>query len=426
MIERDLFHKIVPWLDEEKIIVINGARQVGKTTLLYALKQHLEKRGEKTAYFAADQELGNPIFQDAKLFLRFAEEQYLASGEKRVYIFLDEFQYISAAGLFLKQICDRERRRIHLVVSGSSSLEIAKNSEFLTGRKISFHLSSFSFREYLRARSKMRYDFSWKQDSDISALEEFYRIYGEDLKRHFLDYVAWGGYPETATTEDPQKREAILKDIVSTYIQKDVAGFLRVENISAFNKLVALLGRGVGNLVNKTELANTLDLNIKTIDKYLDMLEGTYVFSLLRPFHSNIRKTLTKTPKVYVHDFGVLKCVLRDTEVIRAPELLEGNRVENFVFNEISRARDSADLFFYRTASGAEVDFVVRTAPTILIEVKWRAARQKTPSVMRALKEELGSDTALLVTTRDELRLDAEGTLFVPASVLPFVMMVKK
>lgn len=174
MIERDLFHNIIPWLDEEKIIIINGARQVGKTTLLHALKQHLEERGEKTVYFAADQELGNPIFQDAKLFLRFAEEQYLASGEKRVYIFLDEFQYITEAGLFLKQICDRERRRIHLIVSGSSSLEIAKNSEFLTGRKISFHLSSFSFREYLRARSKMRYDFAWKQDSDIATLEEFY------------------------------------------------------------------------------------------------------------------------------------------------------------------------------------------------------------------------------------------------------------
>ncbi|MEK7173439.1 MAG: AAA family ATPase, partial [Patescibacteria group bacterium] len=151
MIKREILQKIKPWIGKEKILIINGARQVGKTYLLKEIKKDLEEDGKKVAYLLADEIESKPILKSSanlELYL----EQYLNFPNEFVYLMIDEFQVIEEAGLLLKNIFDKHKDKIQLIVSGSSALEINKNSEYLTGRAINFNVDRINFKEYFDFR----------------------------------------------------------------------------------------------------------------------------------------------------------------------------------------------------------------------------------------------------------------------------------
>ncbi|MEA3295726.1 MAG: ATP-binding protein [Patescibacteria group bacterium] len=421
MIKREIFKKIKPWFGDEKILIIKGARQTGKTTLLLYIKKYLENNNNKVVYFSVDQDLDNPIFKDSKLFLKYINNQY-GLKNKKLYILLDEFQYIKNAGLFLKNIFDKEKKRLQLIVSGSSSLEITKNSEFLTGRKIDFFMQTLSFQEFLSEKSENKYDYSWNFNNNIKELADFYKIYKQDLEINFLDYINWGGYPEVTIVKNRDKRKAILNDIVKTYIKKDVASFLRVQNISGYNNLILLLSNQIGNLVNKNELSDTLKLNTRTIENYLDILEGTFVFQRLIPFFSNLRKTLTKMPKIYCRDFGIIKSAVGHSEILDY-NLISGEMVENFIFKELSGIFLNEDIFFYRTISGAEIDFIIKRDFLYSIEVKFRKNIKTMPVAMKHFADDYKEKVKLnIVFTKDFIGFDKKSDcFFIPVVLMPFV-----
>ncbi len=141
MVKRILFNEIKEWLSEDKIIIIKGARRTGKTTLLSQIKDYLTDGGQRTIYISVDQELGNPIFSDPKYFIRYLKDQYGVDEQGKTYILLDEFQYVKEAGLLLKVVYDMAHQYLTIIATGSSSLEISKNREFLTGRKVEFILN---------------------------------------------------------------------------------------------------------------------------------------------------------------------------------------------------------------------------------------------------------------------------------------------
>ncbi|NOY07586.1 MAG: AAA family ATPase, partial [Spirochaetes bacterium] len=122
MIEREILNEVKNWLHEDRIIIIKGARQTGKTTLLLYLKLQLEQSAEKTAYFSIDRELFNPLFKSPELFFKFLKQQFSIKNSERLYLFLDEFQYLSDPGLFLKVLFDSFKTNLKIIVSGSSSL----------------------------------------------------------------------------------------------------------------------------------------------------------------------------------------------------------------------------------------------------------------------------------------------------------------
>ncbi|MEA3398385.1 MAG: ATP-binding protein, partial [Patescibacteria group bacterium] len=367
----------------------------------------------------------NPIFQDAKLFLRYIDGQYNLEN-KKLFILLDEFQYIKNAGLFLKNIFDQKKEKIQLIVSGSSSLEITKNSEFLTGRKIDFFLQTLSFREFLSEKSANRYAYAWDLNDSIKELSDFYKIYRKDLEINLLDYINWGGYPEVTTVKNINKRKAILGDIVKTYIKKDVASFLRVKNISGYNNLILLLSNQIGNLINKDELSNTLKLNNRTIENYLDILEGTFIFQRLFPFFSNLRKTLTKTPKIYCHDFGIIKSTADRSEIFDY-NLVSGEMIENFIFGELRKIFSNDDMYFYRTASGAEIDFIIKKDFLYSIEAKFKKNIKTMPVAMKNFAGDYGKKIKLnIVFTKDYINFDKKtNCFFVPAVLMPFVNLAR-
>lgn len=419
LIERNIFQKIVPWLSENKILIIKGARQTGKTTLLRQIQKYLEQNGEKTVYFSVDQELGNPVFEDYRLFLKKISEEHRTEKNGKIFIFLDEFQFIRQAGLFLKNIFDIVGNSLQLIVSGSSSLEITKNSEFLTGRKIDFFLHHFSWIEYLKAQRFSSSDkvFSIMDEKNIS---DFYAIYKKELEMHFVNFMNYGGYPEIVLTENIEKRKILLKEIIRNYIEKDVAFFLRIENITGFNHLIKILAAQIGNLLNREETGNTLGMNKETVKKYLEILEGTFIFSFLRPYFTNIRKELSKMPKIFISDPGIWKITTESPDSSEYA-FIPGSLVENFVFNELSKNNED-EIYFYRTAGKAEIDFILKRETRLYpIEVKFRKNADSIPVAMKNFAKNYPKNVQKnIIITREcfDIKKDA---VFLPVTMFPLI-----
>ncbi len=206
--------------------------------------------------------------------------------------------------------------------------------------------------------------------------------------------------------------------MLSTYLRKDVAGYQRIENISGFNNLVRILGSQIGSQVNKSELCATLRMNAETVNRYLDILEGTFVFTLVPPWFSNPRKEVSKMPKVYVGDPGILLA-----SGARAParlnyDLLDGHSVENAVYASLAARSDS--VRYWRTVGGAEVDFIVNTDTGPLpVEVKFTASKLSEPVAMRNFRAAYPDARRGLIVSRDFV--GEAAVPIVPAYLLDFL-----
>ena len=417
-IYRNILNDIEKWLGKPKILILKGARQVGKTTILKYLAHKLETENKKVKYFSVDRELDNPLFNDANLLIRFIKDQY---NGKFLYLFLDEFQYIKNAGLFLKVVFDELKENCQIIVSGSSSLEITKNSEFLTGRKISFTVRTLSFNEFVNYKS----EYQFNQIFNINKLKHiisFDSIYGKELQTLLVEYLNYGGYPEICTTSDYESKEIILKELISTYIQKDISAFFHIHNISGFNNLLKVLISQSGNLVNKNELSDSLNLGHDTINKYLAILEGTYVLNFIKPFFTNVRKELTKMPKVYSSDFGFNKILARKAE-IETYEFIEGYLIENFVFKELQNKFSDESVFFYRTISKAEIDFIIQKEEKLIpLEVKFSRKQINLPIVMKNFNAKFKNVDKNIIITKNNLDYNKKlNCFFIPVYLLPFI-----
>jgi len=410
MIKREIINNIRYWLWKDKVIILKWPRQVWKTTIIKILRQELEKNKNKTFYYSADKELWNPIFEDVKYFQKYILDQIELKKWKKVYIFIDEFQYIKNAGLFIKILFDEFKENIQFIVSWSSSLEITKNTEFLTGRKVSFYIWHISFYEFINYKSKNKYK---KVDLlDFNSLKYLNNIYKNDIKSFLLEYINFWWYPEVCTSNNIKEKNIILREIVSTYIKKDIIDFLHIENISAFNNLIKLLWDWVGNLVNKSELSNRLNINYETLVRYLDILEGTYIFKFIKPYFTNIRKELSKMPKVFINDIWTLNNIL--SKKYELLDLVPWNIIENIIYNKLSNGNDLDNIYFYRTISKSEIDFIIQKENELFpIEVKYRNKVSKIPVAIKNFSNLYDNVKYKLIITKNDLKIDWND-LFIP------------
>ncbi|PCI24800.1 hypothetical protein COB57_03450 [Candidatus Peregrinibacteria bacterium] len=416
-IQRTQFCEISSWIGKGKILILRGPRQVGKTTLMKQLQDSLKNK--KTVFITMDsQKIIESIKTSQDLYYFLEYEHNYHPGEE-LYLFLDEFQVIPNAGLFLKNIFD-EDNNIHCICSGSSSLEITKTSEFLTGRKIVFDIKPFSFNEFLSVKKFKPYktQFSLEEKTFID-IQKFFQIYSQDLHHFMQEYLLTGGYPEVVLR--PKNEKALIqKDIVNTYIEKDITQFLQVENTQAFNNLIILLASQIGSMVNKSELSTTIGISINTINKYLKILEGTFVLEFVTPFFTNKRKELTKMPKVFFTDTGLRNFLLYGhAHSLDISEI--GSLVENFVYNEL-RHKSPYKLQFYHTVSRSEIDFIfsLNIKKIIPIEVKYRNKVTLPVAMKNFIQNYKDNVVSPIIITKDICKYE-NGTYFIPASILSFI-----
>lgn len=375
IVPREIFQPLLHHLKEEEITIILGARQVGKTTLLRELKEHLQAnniaRPEEIQMLNLDLMSDLELLSSQKNFIRFLQAKRV--DNRRLYIFVDEVQRLESPGTFFKGIYDL-RWPVKFVLTGSSSLEIkAKVQEPLTGRKRIFTVHPFSFREFIQdpALSKALDQKEWDSHHLNLLLEKLY------------EYLVYGGYPRVAVEPRLDQKYQILQEIYSSYIEKDIAGLLKIRRSLQFSRLVSLLASQVGQLVNVAEISNTLDLKQKTIHGYLRALEQTFVCGLVRPFFRNIRKELTKMPKIYFWDNGLRNLPL---EAFRSFEQREdrGNLLENFVFSYLMRKTPNR-VRYWRTKDKSEVDFVLEHPQGDIVPIEVKAQILKRPELPRSL-----------------------------------------
>lgn len=377
-IKRDVFDKLKKQLDTLKIEVIYGPRQSEKTTLLMFLIDHLNTSGVKDKniwYVNLDLIPDYTIFEKPGHFIYLYDKSQV---EGKVYLFIDEIQRLKNPGLFLKGIYD-SRRNIKVFVSGSTSFEIkAKTKEFLTGRKRLHLVLPLSFREIVNAGGLIPTDLH-EQKINKKTIDEWRKadeVYRKYLEEELENVVIYGLYPAVYALEDAEAKLDELHEIYNSYLKKDVFDYFKVERPEVFNTLVKVLANQVGNIINVSELCSLLSANRNTIERYLQILKDTFVISRLNPFTSNKRSEVKYANKIYFNDLGIRNLTLKRLSPAAARSD-SGSMIENMVFNEVQKNLELLDdLFYWRTKSKAEVDFIyTREDRVIPIEVKAGSAK---------------------------------------------------
>jgi predicted AAA+ superfamily ATPase len=386
LVKRDLLEKIIRFVDGQEIVVVTGMRQVGKTSLIKLIMDGLPADMQSFYLDLEDMNLLEICNKGADALVAYLKLMG-ADFSRRIVVAIDEIQYLENPSNLLKLLHDHHPS-IKLFVSGSSSLEIrSKFSDSLAGRKALFELDTLSFGEFLQFRDQKAFQVKGNlgtlQRTVAKGPNEHAMLAAPILEPHLTDYLTWGGFPGVTLHADAAKKQSLLRDIHTSYIRKDIKDIANIEDIMGYNRLLQLLAGQCGNLVNINELSATVGLSINTVKKYLFLLEQTYVLTLLRPWHSNQRKELTKMPKVFFNDIG-LRNIARNA--LNPQMLPDGPQIENYVFCELKkRYIPNETLFFWRTAGGAEVDFVAMDNGLPLpIEVK--EGKLKQPAVSRSLR----------------------------------------
>lgn len=368
-IKRRMQNKIAKHLKEPEMTIILGPRQVGKTVLLEQLQKWLTQSKKINPdfifYYNLDIIKDWEIVQDQTSFIKFLKQ---ISLKQKVYIFIDEAQKVKNPGSFFKGIYD-SKLNIKLILTGSSSLEFASQiKESLAGRKRIFYLYPFSLVEFLKAKNK-KLELTHKTEK-LELLKE---------------YIIWGGYPRVVLSETQDQKISILTDIYSSYIEKDIIGFLKIKNKAKFNKLIKLIAGQIGQLVNIDELAASTELDRDTVYRYLTALQETYIMHNLTPYFKNARQEIIKSPKSYFIDNGMRNYLLDDFKELEIrPD--RGSLFENIILKELLLIQQSKNfgLHFWRTKQGSEVDFILEKGKTLIpIEVKFNLRSIKVNSGIR-------------------------------------------
>jgi predicted AAA+ superfamily ATPase len=383
IIQRDLIQKIEPFLHRKEFIAITGPRQSGKTTFLEIIKDYLFKELKVNK-----DSISTITFEDRKLLVQFEQDpisfiySYIPQNlNQRFYLMIDEFQYAQEGGQKLKLIYDTIKN-IKIIITGSSSLDIkAHVGKFMVGRILNFYLYPFNFREYLRVHNNRlerlysQYNshcldclFKGKQPG-IKRGED---IFHEEFRRTYEKFCIWGGYPEIVLGKSEIERNKLLTDIYNNYILKDIKTLLELPTERNLFLLSQYLATQIGNIIVYQNLTQASGLDYRKLKNHLNILEETFISSVVRPFFKNRQKELSKNPKVYFRDLGFRNNLMENMNDLDKRSDT-GAIVENSVFIRLKELCEGINkINFWRTKAGAEVDFIVHIKDrTIPIEVKY-------------------------------------------------------
>lgn len=363
--KRAIFDEISKYFLTDEIVVLHGARQVGKTHLLYFIENYLKEKDFITHYIDLEDSRFLKILDEGVLeFLKYLEEEGLLTKplyeSEKIFVLIDEIQYLKDPSSFLKLIADHHKK-IKLIISGSSSFSIkSKFKDSLVGRTVNFEIFPLSFEEFLEFKE-------YKINPDILKKKNLTDKKKREFKVLFNEYTLYGGYPKIVLAKEVEMKEKYLQQIIDTYIKKDIKDLANIREIEKFNKLTEVLASQSGNLLDVSELANTCRLSKQTVQDYLFILENTYIIKLVKPYFKNLRSELFKTPKIYFYDTGLQQMLwLKQLQ----KEIL-GSVFETSVFAELVKKYGKDNIFYWRTADKKEIDFILKTGQEILpIEAK--------------------------------------------------------
>ena len=365
MIDRLLTNVIKEKIFSGKIIIILGARQVGKTTLISDIVDSADK---KTLFLNGDE-------SDIRAMLSDTTSTNLKTyfGNNKI-IVIDEAQRIDNIGLTLKIIADSMKDR-QIIVSGSSSFDLSnKLNEPLTGRKFQYYLYPLSFIEMVNYSS---------------LIEE---------KRMLNHRLIFGYYPEVVTSEGNERE--ILNLLTESYLYKVILNIENMKKPALFEKLLQALALQIGNEVSFNEIRGIIGADKETVEKYIDLLEKSFVIFRLSSLSRNSRNEIKKGKKIYFYDTGIRNAIIKNFNPINLRSDV-GHLWENFVIRERIKInhynKRYANYFFWRTFNQNEVDFLEeREGKLFGYEFKWNT--KKSYKLSRQFLEQYPESTIDIVT----------------------------
>ena len=342
MIKRDLESEIRSVLGKGKTIVIYGARQVGKTTLL------------KTIFSDQDGVLwlngDDQSTQDSLSVASVEPLGELVRGYKTVII--DEAQRIENIGLKLKILHDNFSDKIQFIATGSSSFDLAnKINEPMTGRKWTFWMPQLTTHELLAENGLA---------NESGALDT---------------HLVFGTYPAVITSTD-FPAEQILSQLTTENLYKDILNFGDIIKTDKLSIILKALSLQVGSQVSMTELSNLVGIDRKTVDKYIALLEQAFIIFRLPSFSRNLRKELKFSQKIYFYDNGIRNALIGNYRPVNSRDDV-GKLFENYIIAEFKKTHPNDNLYFWRNTDQQEIDLLIeKNGELTIIETKYSPDRK--------------------------------------------------
>ena len=348
MIEREIEKNIVDNMFNDKILLILWARQVWKTTILKKLENDLREEWKNTFYI----NLEDPFFLEKLNKHPKNIFEIIWTWNIKKYVFIDEIQMLDNPSNFLKLLYDDYRNNLKLIVSWSSAFYIDKKfNDSLAGRKKIFYVYTLNFKEFLVFKNK-------KELAKELEKEKILDFYKKDIFIYYKEYITYWWYPELVLLDDIKDKKEYLKNIANSYIKKDIRE-ANIEYVEKYYFILKILSNQVWNLLNMNEIANTINLPVSTVERYIYIMRKSFHIALIRPFFErNIRKELTKMPKIYFFDLWLRNYFINNFENIDI-RLDKGELLENLVFKNLLVKYDFEEIKFWRTQNKNEVDFVI-------------------------------------------------------------------
>lgn len=401
-------NSFLPQPSRKGLVVLTGARQTGKTTLAKAKYPGLR-------YINLDAP------ENRELLRKVSTASWAVTVGNAI---IDEAQKEPLVFEKIKYAYDEQGISFSLLLGSSQILLLKKIRESLAGRVSIYELWPLLMSELHRDADKFKPPGALPLIDRLFSEDDLGAIFNnipqilldkEDSKaRTTEDYMLkWGGMPALLPLSD-EERWKWLKDYEYTYLERDLADLARLDDLGPFTKFQRLSALRSGRLLNYSELARDASVSVDTARRYLEYLRLSYQVMLLQPYYRNITSSVVKTPKLYWLDIGILRH-LSGQRGVNSGEIYE-TMVVNELYKWIKTAQKEAELFFYRTRSGLELDLLLHTeAGLIGIEIKGRA--KIVNSDIKAMKEiaaALGSEWrgGLVIYQGDEIKQIAEPAIW--------------
>ncbi len=365
MIRRYLQEQILKSLKHFPVVLLTGARQVGKSTLAQALIG--------PSWNAVYLTLDDRAVLDAAL----RDPDGIINGQPTPVV-IDEVQRAPDLMRAIKRMIDRHRKPGQYLLTGSANIvTLSSVSETLAGRVALHTLYPFSWPEFHGKPSPKILKDLFEVNTSKELLKRLPKPSESDHSTEMTYFILTGGYPPPALMNSDQAREQWFSSYRQTYLERDLLNIKSIENLPDFNRLLSIVAFRTGRLLNLSDLSREVGLPFTTLRRYMSLLEVTYQIFFLRPYYTHVAKRLIKTPKIYFNDTGMASHLIGANQwSVLEKQGNTGAMVETWVASELLKlmplSGNRLQVYFWRTLAGHEVDFLIeREGKLVALEVKW-------------------------------------------------------
>ncbi|PCH55224.1 MAG: hypothetical protein COC15_04615 [Legionellales bacterium] len=369
--QRNITQEIVAALQDNPVVLINGARQTGKSTLV----AHLLNDFHQAEYYT---------FDDMATLASATQDPagFVANLPEKVVI--DEVQRVPEIFLSIKQYVDQNRQPGRFLLTGSSNaLALPQIADSLAGRMEICTIWPLSQGELQSTRESFIDKVFQRQELQFKT---------QLNQAQWIEKFLTGSYPEAIVRADLKRRSRWYKSYITAILQRDVKSLANIEKILELPNILNLLAERSGNLLNTADISRILGIKATTLKRYIALLTQVFLVTFIPAWFNNKEKSLTKTPKVYINDTGLL-CYLRgiDHDYLITNKQPHGAILENFVIMELLKQMSwsllEVKLYHFRTQAGIEVDCVLAANNGQIVGIEVKASNTITKSDFNGLKK---------------------------------------